>query len=65
MLVNDWTQDVKERKEQVEPWTGQQQGHQARGIDDLYDSSFRLNSATLITKLVIMELFLLISKTHG
>ena len=65
MLVNDWTQDVKERKEQVEPSTGQQQGHQARGIDDLYDSSFRLDSATLITELVIVDLFFLISKTHG
>ena len=65
MLVNDWTQDVKERKEQVEPWTRQRQEHQARGIDDLYDSSFRLNSATLITELVIMDPFFLISKTHG
>lgn len=51
----------------MEPWTGQRWWHRAEGIVDVYNASFRLNFVTLITELVIVDPFFLISnsKTHG
>lgn len=49
------------------PGMGQQWCHWTVGIYEVYDASFRLNSITFITELVIMGYFFIIfnSPTHG